>query len=290
MKHSARLVRGLLFLVLFSLASASSHAQRGAPPQPAGPRPKPDTLSASGGDITITPIAHATLQIVHGPNVILVDPTRYSGYDGVDQPLLLDYKGLKAPTLILVTDDHSDHLDQDAIAAMKTPTTKIVVPVARPQGGPEVEGAIKMSNGETRTVDGISIEAVPMYNVVRGFKGSPLHPKGHGNGYVVTVGGKRLYIAGDTECTSEMKALKNIDVAFLPMNLPYTMTPAEAAACAMVFKPKTVYPYHYRGQDVTTFASLLKGTGIEVRLRDWYAGAPPFKFDESMLPPGVNLR
>ena len=129
-----------------------------------------------------------------------------------------------------------------------------------------------MSNGETKTVDGISIEAVPMYNVVRGFQGNPLHPKGHGNGYVVTVGGKRLYIAGDTECTPEMKALKNIDVAFMPMNLPYTMTPAEAAACALVFKPKIVYPYHYRGQDVVAFASSLKASGIEVRLREWYRG------------------
>jgi L-ascorbate metabolism protein UlaG (beta-lactamase superfamily) len=278
----------ILFLLVF--ASVPSQAQQRALQQPAASRPKPDTLSASGGDITIGPIAHATLQIVYGPKVILVDPTTYSGYDGVPQPLLLDYNGLKAPTLILVTDDHSDHLDQKAIAAMKTPTTKIVVPVAPPHVGPEVEGAIKMSNGETKTIDDMSIEAVPMYNLVRGVQGNPFHPKGKGNGYVVTVGGKRLYVAGDTECTPEMKALRNIDVAFLPMNLPYTMTPAEAAACALVFKPKIVYPYHYRGQDVMAFASSLKGSGIDVRLRDWYMGAPSFKFDESTLPPGVRVR
>jgi len=118
-----------------------------------------------------------------------------------------------------------------------------------------------------------------MYNLQRGFQGELFHTKGRGNGYVVTLGGKRIYVAGDTECTPEMKALRNIDVAFLPMNLPYTMTPAEAADCAKAFKPKIVYPYHYRGQDPKAFAAALKGSGIEVRLRDWYPGAPPFTYD-----------
>ena len=118
---------------------------------------------------------------------------------------------------------------------------------------------------------GIEIEAVPMYNLTRGpAPGQFYHDKGRGNGYIVTLGGKRLYIAGDTEGTPEMRAMKNIDVAFIPMNVPYTMTPAEAADAVKAFKPKIVYPYHYRGSDLTVFANALKGTGIDVRLRDWY--------------------
>jgi len=112
-----------------------------------------------------------------------------------------------------------------------------------------------------------------MYNLTRGpAPGQLYHPKGRGNGYLLTLGGKRVYIAGDTACTPEMRALTNIDVAFLPMNLPYTMPPTEAAACAKAFEPHIVYPYHYRGSDLKAFADALKGEPIEVRLRDWYPG------------------
>lgn len=130
-----------------------------------------------------------------------------------------------------------------------------------------------MANGDVKTVEGVSIEAVPMYNIQRGpSPGQLYHDKGRGNGYIVTLGGKRIYIAGDTECTPEMKALKNIDVAFLPMNLPYTMPPSEAAECVKAFEPGIVYPYHYRGQNLDEFAAALKGTsGVDVRIRDWYA-------------------
>jgi L-ascorbate metabolism protein UlaG (beta-lactamase superfamily) len=135
----------------------------------------------------------------------------------------------------------------------------------------KLEGAIVMANGETRDVDGLSISAVPMYNLTRGpAAGQLFHDKGRGNGYVITLGGKRIYIAGDTEGIPEMRALKGIDVAFVPMNLPYTMTPAEAADAVKAFAPKIVYPYHYRGPDTAVFANALKGTGIDVRLRDWY--------------------
>jgi L-ascorbate metabolism protein UlaG (beta-lactamase superfamily) len=131
-----------------------------------------------------------------------------------------------------------------------------------------------MANGQTKTVAGVSIEAVPMYNLQRGpAAGQLFHPKGRGNGYIVTLGGKRIYIAGDTECTPEMKALTNIDVAFLPMNLPYTMTPAEAADCAKVFKPKVVYPYHFMGQKPEEFQAALQGSGVEVKLLNWYPAA-----------------
>ena len=129
-----------------------------------------------------------------------------------------------------------------------------------------------MANGETKTISGVSIEAVPMYNLQRGpSAGQLFHTKGRGNGYVVNVGGKRLYFAGDTECIPEMKALKNIDVAFIPMNLPYTMPPSEAAECVKAFKPKITYPYHSMGSDLKQFEDALKGSGVEVRIRDWYA-------------------
>jgi L-ascorbate metabolism protein UlaG (beta-lactamase superfamily) len=216
-----------------------------------------DTIPAAGGNITITPINHATLQIAHGQNVIDVDPVSQANFGS-----------LAAPTIILVTDIHPDHLDPAAVAKLKQETTTVVAPAA---AAGKLQGAVVLANGETKTVNGISIEAVPMYNLKRGpSAGQLFHDKGRGNGYIVTLGGKRIYIAGDTECTPEMKALKNIDVAFVPMNLPYTMPPSEAAECVAAFKPKIVYPYHYRGQNLDEFASALKGSGVDVRIRDWY--------------------
>ncbi|MGE5245723.1 MAG: MBL fold metallo-hydrolase [Betaproteobacteria bacterium] len=216
-----------------------------------------DTVPASGGDITITPINHATVEVAHAGKVILVDPVAQGSYTG-----------LPAPDIILVTDIHGDHLDPATVARVKKAGTKIVAPAA---AAPKLEGAIVMANGQTQEVDGVRIEAVPMYNLTRGpSPGQLYHTKGRGNGYIVTLGGKRVYFAGDTECTPEMRALTHIDVAFVPMNLPYTMPPTEAAECVKAFKPAIVYPYHYRGSDLKEFASALQGSGIEVRLRDWY--------------------
>ena len=222
----------------------------------------PDTIPASGGDITIVPVNHATLQLRHAGKVIDVDPVAQANFGT-----------LPAPDIVLVTDIHGDHLDPATIAKLRKPTTVIVAPAA---AAGKLEGAVVIANGETKTAGGISIEAVPMYNLERGpAAGQLYHDKGRGNGYIVTLGGKRIYMAGDTECTPEMKALKNIDVAFLPMNLPYTMTPAEAAECVKAFKPKIVYPYHYRGQKPEEFAAALKGTpGVDVRLREWYGSGP----------------
>jgi len=218
----------------------------------------PDRIPASGGDITIQPINHATVQIVHGGHTIDIDPVAQG-----------NYTGLAAPDLILVTDIHGDHLDPATVAKIRKPSTIIVAPAA---AAPKLEGAVVLKNGESKTVGGVAIEAVPMYNLTRGpAAGQLFHDKGRGNGYIVTLGGKRLYFAGDTECVPEIKALRNIDVAFMPMNLPYTMPPSEAADCVKAFKPKIVYPYHYRGQDLNVFADALKGSGIEVRIRDWYA-------------------
>ena len=219
--------------------------------------PPPDKIPATGGDITIQPLNHATLQITWSGHVINVDPVGQA-----------DYTGLAAPDIVLVTDIHGDHLDPATIAKVKKATTKIVAPSA---AAAKLENPIVIANGETKTVDGISITAVPMYNLTRGpAAGQLFHDKGRGNGYVITLGGKRIYIAGDTEGVPEMRALKTIDVAFIPMNLPYTMTPEEAADAVKAFAPKIVYPYHYRGQDVNAFAAALKGTGIDVRQRDWY--------------------
>jgi L-ascorbate metabolism protein UlaG (beta-lactamase superfamily) len=219
--------------------------------------PPPDHVPATDGDIVIQPITHATLQLTHGGVVIDVDPVAQG-----------DYTGLAAPDLILITHTHGDHFDPATIAKLRTPTTTVVVPAA---AAAKLEHPVVMANGETKTIDGVRIDAVPMYNLKRGpAAGQLYHPKGWGNGYILTLGGKRVYIAGDTECTPEMKALRNIDVAFVPMNLPYTMPPDEAAACVEAFKPAIVYPYHYRGSDLQVFANALKGTGIDVRLRDWY--------------------
>ena len=225
-----------------------------------------DSLPATGGPITITPLTHATLQLTHGAHVVLVDPWHEASF-----------VGLPKPTLILITDIHPDHLDQKALAAVRAPGTKVAAP---PAVASQVEGATAIANGETKTLDGITVEGVPMYNLKRGPKpGELFHTKGRGDGFLLVLGGKRIYLAGDTECTPEMKALKNVDVAFLPMNLPYTMPVEEAAECAKAFRPKVVYPYHYRGPDgkadVKAFAAALAGTGIEVRIRDWYPATSP---------------
>jgi len=220
-----------------------------------------DTLQAKGGPIAIQPVNHAALQLKQGNTVITVDPTPMGG----------DYAALPKADIILITDIHGDHLNADTIAKASKADTTVVVPQA-------VETQLKkttdtvINNGETKTVKGVKIEAVPMYNLTRGpSAGQLFHTKGRGNGYVVTMGDKRIYIAGDTECTPEMKALKNIDVAFVPMNLPYTMPPNEAADCVKAFKPKVVYPYHYMGSDLKQFQDALNGSGVEVRIRDWYA-------------------
>jgi L-ascorbate metabolism protein UlaG (beta-lactamase superfamily) len=218
-------------------------------------------VPAAGGNITITPIQHATVQVEYGGKVIQVDPAQG------------DLTKAKPGDLVLVTDIHGDHLNTDLIAKVRKPGAPVVMPAAvQQQAGDKIPSPVEvMANGQTKTVAGVSIEAVPMYNLQRGpSAGQLFHTKGRGNGYILTLGGKRVYFAGDTECTSEMKALKNIDVAFIPMNLPYTMPPSEAAECVKAFKPKIAIPYHYQGQKPEEFQAALKGSGIEVRLLKWY--------------------
>jgi L-ascorbate metabolism protein UlaG (beta-lactamase superfamily) len=220
-------------------------------------------IPGAEGTIRFTPIKHASLQIFYNNRVIQVDPISTN-----------DNAKATMADVVLVTDIHGDHMDAKAINQFRKPTSRVIAPAAVAKAlGESVRGVTVLGNGQIRTDNDISIEAVPMYNLVRGpAAGQLFHDKGRGNGYVVTIGRKRIYIAGDTECTPEMKALKDIDVAFVPMNLPYTMTPAEAAGCVKAFRPKVVYPYHYnQASNAEEFAAALKGApGIEVRLADWY--------------------
>jgi L-ascorbate metabolism protein UlaG (beta-lactamase superfamily) len=188
--------------------------------------------------------------------VILIDP--YSK--------LADYSQFPKADLILITHHHGDHLDLSAIDKIRTDKTKIVLTKLCAEKIPD---GIIMNNGDDKTVDGLEIKAVPAYNLVhKRDNGQPFHPKGEGNGYIITFGDKKVYIAGDTENTPEMKALRNIDIAFLPMNLPYTMTPEMVAEAAKSFKPKILYPYHTGDTDISKLVDLMKDTkDVEVRIR-----------------------
>jgi L-ascorbate metabolism protein UlaG (beta-lactamase superfamily) len=217
----------------------------------------PQTFETSAGTVKITPIYHASTLIEAGAKVIYVDPAK---------PAKLS--GLPKADLILITHTHSDHMDPGSIAEISKSGTEIIASAAV---AATVKTAKPIANGESQMWQGWTIEAVPAYNLTRGpAPGKLFHDKGTGNGYVLTYGGKRFYFSGDTENVPEMRALKNIDVAFVCMNLPYTMPPEEAADAVKAFHPKVVIPYHYRGSDLSVFKKRLEGTGIEVRLLDWY--------------------
>jgi len=217
-----------------------------------------DVVKTSQGNVSITPIQHGSVMLEINGKIWHIDP--WSGGD---------YSSRPKADVILITDIHGDHMDPKAIVAIKKPTTVIVAPQAVSE---TVTEAKTVSNGAKITIGGVEIEAIPMYNLKRGPEAGKLyHDKGRGNGYVLNVGTKRIYFSGDTESIPEMKALKDIDVAFVCMNLPYTMPPEEAAAGVKSFRPKVVYPYHYRGSDLDVFVNALKTEpGIEVRLREWY--------------------
>ena len=215
-----------------------------------------DVIGTSEGDLKIAFIGHGTLMFTFKGKVIHVDPVSREA----------DYSRMPRADLILVTHEHGDHLDTRVIKILRKQQTKLVLTKTCAE---RVAGGIVMENGDVRTVGGLKIEAVPAYNIVhKRSGGQPFHPKGRGNGYVITFGDKRVYVAGDTENTPEMKKLRDIDVAFLPMNLPYTMTPEMVADAARAFKPGVVYPYHYGQTDPNKLVDLLKGSPeIEVRVR-----------------------
>jgi L-ascorbate metabolism protein UlaG (beta-lactamase superfamily) len=215
-----------------------------------------DVIADSGGDIEITFIGHGTLMITYADTVIHVDPWTK----------LADYRTFPKADIVLVTHEHRDHLDTLALNLIRTDGTTVIMTESCEKKG--CRGII-MKNGDTRHIGSISIEAVPAYNIVhKRTDGTPFHPKGIGNGYIITLSDKRIYIAGDTENIPEMKALENIDVAFLPMNLPYTMTPEMVADAALAFKPAVLYPYHFGETDTSIIVELLKDAEeIEVRIR-----------------------
>jgi L-ascorbate metabolism protein UlaG (beta-lactamase superfamily) len=233
------------------------------------------TFQTSGGPVEITPIFHASVMIKAGNDTIYVDPAPPA-----------NISGLKPGGLILITDIHGDHMNPADISTLSDEKTEIIAPSAVQA---TVKSAKTIANGESTQWHKWKITAVPMYNLHNTMpNGTPFHPKGRGNGYVLTYGGKNFYFAGDTEGTPEMRELKNIDVAFIPMNLPYTMTPEDAAIAVKAFKPKVVIPYHYRGQDVQKFATALQGTGIEVRIIDWYSNMAPGTQTPQGQPPSAH--
>jgi len=215
-----------------------------------------DIIQTSTGELKITFIGHATLIFAFDGKTIHVDPVGRED----------DYAKMPRADLILLTHEHGDHLDPKVINIIRKDGTQIVLTKACASG---VSDGVVMQNGDVQTVQGLKIEAVPAYNIVHlRSGGTPYHPKGQGNGYVITFADKRVYVAGDTENTPEVKRLKNIDIAFLPMNLPYTMTPEMVADAAKAFKPKILCPYHYGQTDPQMLVNLLKDSKtIEVRIR-----------------------
>jgi L-ascorbate metabolism protein UlaG (beta-lactamase superfamily) len=221
-----------------------------------------DDYTSDAGTIVIRPVEHASLVMSVPGMVIYADPVGGAAL----------YEGLPPPALILVTHEHGDHFDVETLAALVGDNTRLLT-------NPAVHGmlpedlkarATAIANGETTTANDIPIAAVPAYNTTA--DRLQYHPQGRDNGYVLTVAGQRVYIAGDTEDIPEMRALEAIDIAFVPMNLPYTMTVEQAAAGVEAFQPGFVYPYHYGESDTAEFARLVTESGArtDVVLHDWY--------------------
>lgn len=215
-----------------------------------------DNIATSSGDLKISFIGHGTLLFTFNEKYIHVDP----------YGRLADYSSLPKADIILITHEHGDHFDPKVIKMLRTEETSLIL---SENCAKDISGGTVMKNGDIQTVQGLKIEAIPAYNIVhkRG-NGEPFHPQGIGNGYIITFGDKRVYVAGDTENIPEMKELGKIDIAFLPMNLPYTMTPEMVADAVKAIKPQILYPYHYGNTDTSKLVELLKDDkDIEVRIR-----------------------
>src|SRR6185503_11423804 len=225
-----------------------------------------DTVQTSNGPLVIHPVHHAGLVLTWNGKRIVADPTTFP--PGPNSGAA-DFRGPNPPDLILITHEHGDHFSVPTLTELAGPNTVIVVPQSVfGMLPPALQAKAKvMSNGQTQTQAGVSVEAVPEYNITP--DRLMFHPKGRDNGYVLNLGGQRVYIAGDTEGTPELRGLRNIDIAFVPMNLPYTQTVEAAADWVKAFKPKVVYPYHYGESNVNQF-QMLVGNSSEVRLRKWY--------------------
>jgi L-ascorbate metabolism protein UlaG (beta-lactamase superfamily) len=215
-----------------------------------------DIINTTSGDLKITFIGHGTLLFTFSEKIIHVDP----------YGRLADYSTLPKADIILITHEHGDHFDLKVIEMLRTEKTSLVLTKNCTK---DILRSIVLKNGDIQTVQGLKIEAVPAYNIVhKRDNGEPFHPQGVGNGYIITFGDKRVYVAGDTENIPEMEELGEIDIAFLPMNLPYTMTPEMVADAARMIKPQILYPYHYGNTDTSKLVELLKDDkDIEVRIR-----------------------
>lgn len=215
-----------------------------------------DIINTTSGDLKITFIGHGTLLFTFSEKIIHVDP----------YGRLADYSTLPKADIILVTHEHGDHFDFKVIKMLRTEKTSLVLTKSCTK---DISGGIVLKNGDVQMVQGLKIEAIPAYNIVhKRDNEEPFHPQGIGNGYIITFGDKRVYVAGDTENIPEMKELGEIDIAFLPMNLPYTMTPEMVADAARMIKPQILYPYHYGNTDTSKLVELLKDDkDIEVRIR-----------------------
>ncbi|MBN1700071.1 MAG: MBL fold metallo-hydrolase [Spirochaetales bacterium] len=213
-----------------------------------------DTFQLENGTLSISFIGHGTLLMNYNGKIIHIDPVS----------MYADYSAMPAADVILVTHSHPDHLDSNAIEKIRKISTVVILDG---ESSRRIQDGIVMKNGDIREIDGITIEAVPAYNTTAGR--SNYHPKGRDNGYILSLGGKRVYIAGDTENTPEMQKLENIDIAFLPMNQPYTMTPGQVAEAVSAFKPGIVYPYHYGKTDTSLLTGMLaRQDHTEIRIRD----------------------
>jgi L-ascorbate metabolism protein UlaG (beta-lactamase superfamily) len=243
-------------------AKAEPKAEPEEPKAEPAPARDPRAYALEGDPkVVITPLQHASFYLQAEGQTIHVDPVTSALATAGEVP---------QADLILVTHGHGDHLDVEAIAKVRKPGAPVVAPEA---SAAKIADATVLANGDKKTVAGVDIEAVAMYNIERkNDAGKLFHPKGVGNGYVVGVGGRRIYVAGDTECIPEMRSLQKIDAAFVCMNLPYTMTAEEAAECVAAFKPKVAFPYHHRGQDLDVFKKGL-GSDIKVEVLDWYPAA-----------------
>lgn len=263
-------MRRLTSALMLALAAGTAHVAQ-------SPYVAQGFSPADRGGVTITPMIHSSIQIEHAGKVIQVDPWS-----------ALELSRYKKADLILITDDPGHHLDLVAIAALRKPNAPVIIPEAAKA---RYADGIIMANGEKASEGGVTVEAIPAYDII---PGAPAHPKGKSNGYLITLGGARVYVAGVTECVPEARALRNIDVAFLPMNIPPgRMTPAAAADCVKAIAPKVVYPYHYDqawvaklaspnatadgpaggltvAQSLQAFRDALQGMNIDVRAANWY--------------------
>lgn len=247
------------------LQMAAAAIGAGALPRLSAAQDRPDSYSfdVEGGKVVIHPVQHASMVIETPGGVIHVDPVGGAAA----------YAALPAPNLILITHEHGDHYDLptlDELAEVRLITN----PAVHGKLPEALKGrATAMANGDVVEAMGMQIDAVPAHNITEGRM--DYHPVGRDNGYVLGIGGKKFYIAGDTEPTPEMLSMTDIDVAFLPMVLPYTMTVEQAAEAVATFKPKTVLPYHYRDSDVQEFARLVAegDADSEVVLAGWYDSA-----------------